>query len=90
MHGNLHANTSPCPSRHNSNDASRPGARPAVHNCISKPYLSIGSEEGTAGGEVDGARPVVGHDVVRRLAIVRIDAATSGAGGVGSHLGLAG
>ena len=47
-------------------------------------YLSIGSEEGTPSGKVDGTRSVVGNDVVRRLAIVRIDAA-SGAGGVGSH-----
>lgn len=34
---------------------------------------------------MDGTRPMVGNDVVRRLAIVRIDAAISGAGGVGSH-----
>ena len=33
---------------------------------------------------MDGTRSVVGNDVVRRLAIVRIDAA-SGAGWVGSH-----
>ena len=33
---------------------------------------------------MDGTRSMVGNDVVRRLAIVRIDAA-SGAGWVGSH-----
>ena len=69
-------------SRHNSSDACRPGARPP--QLYLQPYLSIGSEKGTASGEMDGTRTVVGNDVVRRLAIVRIDAA-SGAGWVGSH-----
>ena len=78
LFGNLHAASS----RHNSNDARRPGARP--QQLYLQTYLSIGSEEGTTSGEMDGTRTVVGYHVVRRLAIVRIDAA-SGAGGVGAH-----
>ena len=47
-------------------------------------YLRVRSEEGAPGREVDGSRAVVGHHVVRRLAVVRVGSA-SGAAAVGSH-----
>ena len=67
--------------------ADRPGA--CRHNSVPANFthLSVGSEEGAPRREVDGTRTMVGHDVMRRLAIVRIGAASgAAAGGVGTHL----
>lgn len=68
------------------NDASRTDpARAATTANLT--HLSVGSEEGAPRREVDGTRTMVGHDVMRRLAIVRIGAASgAAAGGVGTHL----
>lgn len=68
------------------NDASRTDpARAATTANLT--HLSVGSEEGAPRREVDGTRTMVGHDVMRCLAIVRIGAASgAAAGGVGTHL----